>query len=207
VIAVCDTPPTFDVQAPLMSLPALQGATPGMICRDTPYLSPEPAAVAAWRRELATQPGFKIGISWRGNPVNASDRRRSFGLAELAPLAAVDGVRLVSLQVGPGSAELADVANYWPVVDIGCRIHDLDEMAAVMRSCEVVVTCDSAPAHLAGAVGVPVWIALPFAADWRWMFDRDDSPWYPTARLFRQSSPGDWPGVFRRVAAALAALV
>jgi tetratricopeptide (TPR) repeat protein len=207
VVAMGGPLPPFDVHVPMLSVPALVGTTLESIPRTVPYLAPDAAAVAAWQPQLGAPGGYKIGVSWRGNPANVSDRRRSFALAELAPLAATSGVRLISLQVGAGREELSGVAASWPILDLGGRVHDLHDTAAAMLHLDLVITCDSAAAHLAGALGIPAWIALPFAADWRWMLDRDDSPWYPSVRLFRQLRAGDWAGVFRRIAEELAVLV
>jgi hypothetical protein len=124
-------------------------------------------------------------------------------LARFAPLAAVEGVRLVSLQQGHGHEQLAAPAGRVAVVDVGPRLADFAETAAVLANLDLVVTVDTAVAHLAGALGVPVWVALPFAWDWRWLLGRDDSPWYPTLRLFRQQTAGGWEDVFERMAAAL----
>ena len=148
-----------------------------------------------------------VGIAWQGNPKHIRDRYRSFPLTCFEPLARVLGVRLFSLQTGFGTEQLAEVGDRFRVVDLGSRLHDFMDTAAVMMNLDLVVTVDSAPAHLAGALGVPVWVALPFVPDWRWLLKREDSPWYPTMRLFRQAAPGDWSGVFERMAQALEELV
>ena len=149
----------------------------------------EAAATAAWRQRLAAFPGRKVGLNWQGNLATEEQpwlRGRSFALAAAAPLARVPGVTLVSLQKGPGAAERRRVA-------FGAGIAELD----------LVITSDTVVAHLAGALGAAVWVVLHYAADWRWASGRDDTPWYPTMKLFRQESPGDWPEVFDRVARAL----
>jgi len=110
---------------------------------------------------------------------------------------------LFSLQKGAGVEQLQHVAERFPITELGSRLEDFMDTAAVMRNLDLVITCDTAVAHLAGALGVPVWVALPFVPDWRWLLDRSDSPWYPTMRLFRQEMPGDWDGVIRRVAVEL----
>ena len=109
----------------------------------------------------------------------------------------------MSLQKGAGSEQLAEVRDLFPVMELGSRLQDFLDTAAVMKILDLVITSDTAPAHLAGALGVPVWVALPFAADWRWLLDRSDSPWYPTMRLFRQKERGNWQGVFREIKEAL----
>ncbi len=164
--------------------------------------------IEQWRDRLAAHAGFRIGIAWRGNPKNPMDPDRSFPLAMLEPLARVDGVRLISLQKGPGSEEVAALGGRFPVVELG---EDFDrgpaaflDTAAVMKNLDLVVSADTAAIHLAGALGVPAWLPLSTAADWRWFADREDSPWYPSVRLFRQERLGRWGPVFDRMAAALA---
>src|SRR5262249_49137094 len=163
--------------------------------------------VERWRRDLSAHPRFKIGIAWQGSPKYSGDRQRSFPLSQFAPLARVAGVELLSLQKGLGSDQLPQVAGCFTVTDLATRLDEASgrfvDTAAVMKSLDLVVTCDSVLGHLAGALGVPVWVALPFVPDWRWLLHREDSPWYPTARLFRQTRLDDWEDVFQRMAAAL----
>jgi hypothetical protein len=160
---------------------------------------------------LGSIPGFKVGINWQGNPDHKKDRHRSYPLACFRRLARIPGVRLISLQKGPGTEQLSQVGGDLDVMDLGSRLDEAAgpfmDTAAIMNSLDLVITSDTATAHLAGAMGVPVWVALPFAADWRWQTGRDDSPWYPTMRLFRQPRPGDWEGVFDAMAQALRGLV
>jgi hypothetical protein len=170
---------------------------------DVPYLDAEPQLVAAWRRRLGSYPGFKVGIAWQGNPNHRRDRLRSSPLVQFAPLARVPGVHLLSLQKGAGCEQLPALQGRFPVTDLGSRLDDFLDTAAVMKSLDLVISVDTAIAHLAGALGVPVWVALPFAPDWRWLLDREDSPWYPTMRLLRQTRPGRWEDVFHRIAEAL----
>ena len=154
---------------------------------------------AEWRRELAGIDGFKIGIVWQGSRDYPSDRWRSIPLAQFAPLARLPGVRLVSLQKGFGSEQIATVD--FPVLDLSGRLDEAAgpfmDTAAVIRNLDLVVTPDTAIAHLAGALGAPVWLALQFSPNWRWLLDRDDSPWYPTMRLFRQTHVRRVAGRFR----------
>ncbi len=203
-----DRLPDFDVHAAIMGLPHLFGTTLADIPADIPYLAAQTARVSRWRGELDPIPEFKVGLVWQGNPYHTLDQHRSFRLAEFAPLARVPGVKLVSLQWGPGSEQLDEPGRKFPVINLPGRVRLPDQAflddAAIMMHLDLVVTVDSAMAHLAGALGRPTWVALPFAGDWRWLFNRDDSPWYPTTRLFRQTRWGDWPGVFERIAAALA---
>jgi tetratricopeptide (TPR) repeat protein len=198
-----ETLPEFDVHAPLLSLPRILGTTLATLPTQVPYLSADPELVQRWHKELAAYPGFRIGIAWQGNPENPADRHRSFPLASLEPLAGMPGVQFVSLQKGAGVEQLQDLAGRFPVTEAGSRLDDFMDTAAVLANLDLVITCDTAVAHLAGALAVPVWIALKFAPEWRWLYNREDSPWYPTARLFRQPRPGDWTGVFDRMRAAL----
>jgi tetratricopeptide (TPR) repeat protein len=199
--------PTFDVQAPLLSLPGIFRTSLETIPADVPYLFADPDLTGHWRQELGGIAGFKIGIAWQGNPKYQNDRDRSIPLGCFEPLARCSGVRLLSLQKGAGAGQLQNVADRFPVIDLGSRLDEAAgafmDTAAVMISLDLVVTSDTSIAHLAGALGVPVWVALPFIPDWRWLLDRNDSPWYPTMRLFRQESRGDWQGVFQRIEGAL----
>jgi hypothetical protein len=198
--------PAFDAHAALASLPRVLGTTADTIPAPVPYLSADPKLVRRWRSKLAALKGLKVGIAWQGNPNHPEDRRRSFPLAALAALARLPGVHLVVLQKGHGREQLPAAAD-WPLTDLGERLDEsggaFTDTAAVLHILDLVVTCDSALAHLAGVLGKACWVALPHAADWRWQHDREDSPWYPSLRLFRQPRPGDWAGVFGRMADAL----
>jgi ADP-heptose:LPS heptosyltransferase len=159
--------------------------------------------VAAWRERLSAIDGFRIGINWRGSNLRESHRNRDIPLALFASLADIPAVRLISLQKGAGREKFAAAS----AVDLGDEIDTANgafvDTAAIMMNLDLVITCDTSVAHLAGALGVPVWVALPFVPDWRWLLDRSDSPWYPTMRLFRQQTPADWDGVFKEITAAL----
>lgn len=207
LVALGASMPACDVYAPLLSLPRLLGTTLATIPADVPYLFPDPELVARWRAELSTTSGLRIGIVWQGNPRYPSDRFRSVPLGCFAPMARLEGVRLFSLQKGPGIEQLRAAGDRFPIIDLGQRLDETAgafmDTAAVMQNLDLVVAPDMAIAHLAGGLGVPVWVALSFVPDWRWLQDRSHSPWYPTARLFRQKSPGDWPSVFQEIAAAL----
>jgi tetratricopeptide (TPR) repeat protein len=196
-----ERPPDTDLHAHLVSLPYLLGTTLATIPASLPYLSADPMRVAHWRKELSTVPDFKIGIVWQGSPENKKDSKRSVLLREFAPLARVDGVRLFSLQVGQGSEQLVR-GNDFTVTDLGSHFDasSFADAAAVIMNLDLVVSVDTAVAHLAGALGAPVWAALPANPDWRWLLERADSPWYPRMRLFRQSQPGNWRLVFERMA-------
>jgi len=195
--------PPFDVQASLLSLPGLFGTTLATIPCQVPYLFANTKLVEHWRQELADIQAFKVGIAWQGGPQTPHDRQRSVALAHFGQLVRLDGVQLISLQKGPGASQMSTLAEPFPLKDLSGRLTDFLDTAAVMKSLELVITVDTAVAHLAGALGAAVWVALPFAPDWRWLLERPDSPWYPTMRLFRQDTPGDWSGVFARIETAL----
>jgi ADP-heptose:LPS heptosyltransferase len=199
--------PQFDVCAALLSLPLIQGTTLETIPNEVPYVAADPQLIEHWRLRLAAFDEFKIGIAWQGSPRYKNDRARSIPLASFQALAEVPGVRLFSLQKGLGIEQIAAAADRVPLVDLGPEL-DVEagpfmDTAAVMTNLDLVVAPDTSIAHLAGALGVPVWIALPHVAEWRWLADRDDSVWYPTARLFRQPEAGDWADPFRRMADVL----
>jgi Flp pilus assembly protein TadD len=199
--------PPFDVHAALLSLPLLFGTTLATVPADIPYLFADETLVASWRRELAALPGFKVGIAWQGSTGYGGDRERSTRLAYFEPLARLPGVRLLSLQKGYGSEQLAEAAGRFPVEDLGNRLDETSgafmDTAAVMKCLDLVITVDTSLGHLAGGLGVPVWVTHPFAPDWRWQWGREDSPWYPTLRFFRQTEWGRWEPVFARMAEEL----
>jgi ADP-heptose:LPS heptosyltransferase len=186
-----------------LSLPGLLKTTLESVPADVPYLFAAPDLVEQWRQRLGAPEGFKIGIAWRGSPTHANDRTRSIPLSCFESLAALPGVRLFSLQKWAGAEQLQDAANRFPVTEVGSRLEDFMDTAAVLANLDLLITCDTAVAHLAGALALPVWVALPLVPDWRWLLDRSDSPWYPTMRLFRQKAPGDWAGVFEQIKTAL----
>jgi len=205
--------PAVDYFCPLLSLPHALGTRVDTIPAQGPYLAAEPARIARWEERLRTLPGLRVGLAWQGNP-KAEEfiwaRGRSFPLAALEPLAQLPGVSLVSLQKGPGSEQLARGPFADRIADLGT---DLDsgpdaflDSAAVMASLDLVVSCDTSIVHLAAALGRPVWTALSFSPEWRWLLERNDSPWYPTMRLFRQPTDGDWSAVATAMVRALAPL-
>lgn len=205
---VCsDSLPPFDVYAPLLSLPALFQTTLETIPANVPYLFADPNLVQAWRQKLESRREFKIGIAWQGSPRNPADQRRSFPLDAFSPLARLEGVRLYSLQKGPGTGQLRALADQMDVEDLGSRLDESGgafmETAAVMRNLDLVVTADTSIAHLAGGLGVPVWVALMHVPDWRWLLHGEGSLWYPSMRLFRQVERGNWADVFARIARAV----
>lgn len=196
VAAGGETLPPFDLHVPLLSLPHMLATTLETIPAPGRYLKARRDKIDYWRRELADKPGLRVGIAWQGTSTGAADRGRSIPLAHFQTL---PGVRLLSLQKGCGSEQLEGSA----VEDIGSRCRTFEDTAAVMENLDLVITSDTAVAHLAGALGRPAWAALMCCPDWRWLLGRRDSPWYPTMRLFRQRTPGDWEQVFREIARAL----
>jgi tetratricopeptide (TPR) repeat protein len=200
IVARSEPPQRYDFHCALGSLPLAFRTTLADIPARIPYLCAEPPRVARWRQHLG-EAGFKVGIVWQGSR-NRIDIGRSLPLEMFARLASIPGVRLISLQKGAAREQLRQ-SNELPVEDLG---EEFDagpqaflDSAAVMSSLDLIVTCDTALAHLAGALGRPTWIALKHVPEWRWQLDRTDSPWYPTARLFRQSRRGDWAGVFAAI--------
>ena len=199
--------PPVDYFAPLMHVPGVLRQTPADFPAQVPYLFAEPVRVEEWRERLAEYSGRKIGIVWRGSATHQADSMRSIPLADFAPLGRLKGVQFFSLQKGPPADELNTLAARLDVVDLGSTIDETTgafvETAAVLKNLDLLITCDTAIAHVAGALGVPVWVVLSNVPDWRWLLERDTTPWYPTMRLFRQTKQGDWPGVMERVAEAL----
>ena len=212
-ITLVDKIPTvdrFDYQCALMSLPHRFTGLDQELPSDTPYLFAEPERLAKWGERIGHH-GFRIGIAWKGNRYPGGDLNRSFPLDMLLPVARIPNVRLISLQVGPGTEEIPHLPPDMPVETLGedydVGDHGFLDAAAVMKSVDLVISLDSSLAHLAGALGAPLWIALTYAPEWRWQRERTDTPWYPTAQLFRQHAPGDWDGIFTRMAAALQDMV
>ena len=193
--------PAFDVHCPILSLPRVLRTTLHSIPARVPYLTVDPTMSRAWQQRLDAAPkGLKVGLVWAGSPKHRKDHQRSIPPEELAPLAAVGGVRFISLQKGDASSTRIGLN----LVDWTAELTDLADTAALIANLDLVICVDTAVAHPAGACrAAPVWLLLPFAPDWRWMWDRADSPWYPTMRLFRQSSPGNWAGVIAGVVDAL----
>ena len=150
---------------------------------------------------------FKVGVAWAGKPEHKNDRNRSCPLSVFAPLAQVRGVTFYSLQKGEAARQVADPPEGVTLVDMTAEVTDFAETAALISNLDLVISVDTAVVHLAGAMGKPIWTLLPFVSDWRWLLNREDSPWYPTMRLFRQERLGDWLGVFARVAEALQSVV
>ncbi|WP_306345256.1 MULTISPECIES: glycosyl transferase family 8 [Pandoraea] len=197
-------PVAFDQHCELMSLPMAMGLKLEDLPGDTAYLSADPARVAHWRDRLADVPRPWVAVVWAGRPEHPNDRNRSMTLGQLAPLGA-SGATFLSIQKGPASAQAATPPAGMSMVSLSDEIRDFEDTAAILHLADLLISVDSSPVHLAGAMGRPVWVLLPFVPDWRWLLDRDDSPWYPGMRLFRQPALAQWQPVVERVAKELAA--
>ncbi|WP_376968024.1 tetratricopeptide repeat-containing glycosyltransferase family protein (plasmid) [Azospirillum sp. A26] len=195
-------PPPFDVHCEMMSLPMAMGLTPSNLPGAIPYLSAEASRVKRWRKRLASLRKPLVGLVWAGRPTHLNDANRSMTLDRLAPLAVAGGTFL-ALQKGPSAAQALTPPPGMRIERLDGEIADFEDTAAILTVADLLVSVDSAPVHLAGALGRPAWVLLPYVPDWRWLMRRDDSPWYPTLRLFRQPSRGDWDSVCRRIAAEL----
>ncbi|CAO3453493.1 hypothetical protein [Azospirillum argentinense] len=209
IVGRSDATPPHDAHAALLSLPHRLGTTLATVPANVPYLRAEPALAAAWATRMGSPSGLRtelrVGLVWAGNPDFKDDRRRSPGLAALRPLLDVPGVTVFGLQKGAGRQDLERCGPLPPsFIDLGAEITDFADTAAIMENLDLVISSCTAPAHLAGALGRPVWTLLPDNADWRWLERGDTTPWYPTMRLFRQTAPGDWASVVAAVRAALA---
>jgi hypothetical protein len=203
IIAMGDPLPDFDLHCPLMSLPLAFGTTLSTIPSATPYLHTQPDAVPSWQARLSGLHGLRVGLAWAGNPIYPSDSRRSLPLDDLAPLGKMPGISFVSLQKGPAARQLASLPPDMIVHDWTDELHHFADTAALVQALDLVIGVDTAVIHLAGALGKPVWLLNRFDTCWRWMLGRDDSPWYPTLRQFRQPTPGDWATVAANVRTAL----
>lgn len=207
VFALNDPLPPFDLHCPILSLPLAFRTDLGSIPASVPYLAVPPDRLPLWQRRFSARrgaPGERhIGIAWSGNPGYASDRDRSMPLAALEPLLARTEYTFHVVQTELRPADRPVLLRQPHVRDHSEHLADFADTAALLSLLDLLVTVDTSVAHLAGALGLPVWLMLPHQADWRWLTDRDDSPWYPGMRLFRQHRPGDWADVVARVIAAL----
>jgi len=197
--------PPFDVHCPLLSLPRVFGTTLENIPAKVPYLRADPQAAGKWRERMAADAGsFKVGLAWAGSQMNRNDRNRSMPRSALAPLRQLQGVSFYSLQ--KEVPQLRDMPEELELIDWTEELKDFADTAALIANLDLVVSVDTAVAHLAGAMGKRVGVLLPFVPDWRWLLTRKDSPWYPTARLFRQPRAGDWDSVTRQLTQVLRAM-
>jgi tetratricopeptide (TPR) repeat protein len=199
VIGAGEELPGFDCHCPLLSLPLAFKTRLDTIPKTVPYVWPGEQRVMEWKHRLPESGLRRIGIAWAGNPKFKGDHTRSIGLAQLSPLLSAPGIEFLGLQKDLREGDREILRNNPHVTYAGDAIGDFDDTAAIMSSADLVISSDTSVAHLAGAMGKPVWVLLQSVADWRWLLDRADSPWYPTARLFRQPEAGDWHSVIRRV--------
>lgn len=191
--------PPFDLLCPLMSLPGLFRTTPASIPNRVPYVTAEKALVEAWRSRIPDNGTMRIGVIWSGNPAQENNRHRACVLADLIPLGNVPGVTLYSLQKGPPASQLDSPPSGMEIFNLADGLVDFSDTAAVLELLDLLVTTDTGPAHLAGAMGRPVWVLLSAIPDWRWFLGTERSPWYPSMRLFRQERVGEWSSVIARV--------
>lgn len=203
-----DALPSFDVHCPLMSLPLLFDTQVNTIPAPIPYLKVDEALAAKWAARIKSRNAkLRVGIVWAGNSNHPNDRSRSMKFNQILPLAQVDGVQFYNLYLGLTQADRDMWNGHLELIDLTEHLQNFAETAAMISCLDLVIAVDTAVAHVAGAIAKPVWLMIAHLPDWRWMLDRDDTPWYPTMRLFRQKSPGDWADVVKRIAEALGQMV
>ncbi len=192
--------PEFDLQCPLLNLPLIFNTTLENIPNKVPYLSVNPHLIQQWKYKIQIDSSnFKVGLVWQGNPKHKNDRNRSIPFNLFSAFAQLPNITFYSLQKGKGSEQSKNTPIGMKFLDLTEEINDLSDTGALIENLDLIISVDTSIVHLAGALGKPVWTLLPFAPDWRWMLNRQDSPWYPTMRLFRQPSPGDWDSVMKMV--------
>ena len=199
--------PELDFHIPLLSLPRVLQVDIDSIPYDVPYVQADENSIERWKRRLGDVGGVQVGIAWAGNPGHTRDRQRSIPFQTLLPLLETRGARFVSLQKGQAASELAALGSERGVLDVGNELEDFSDTAAAISQLDLVICVDTAVAHLAGALGKPVWLLNRFDTCWRWLLDRADTPWYPSLRQFRQPKPGDWDTVISDVRRALFEIV
>jgi hypothetical protein len=206
VVGLGEALPAFDAYVPCMSLPYRFGTTVETVPADVPYLRATPADAARWGERLRAKAGARrrIAFAWAGKATHLRDRFRSMRLSQWPSLFSGGDAAWFSVQKGPGREQLREIAEAENVVDLSEEIGDFGDTTAILSQMDLVVTVDTAVAHLAGALNVPTWVLLPFSPDCRWLLEREDTPWYPSMRLFRQDKPGNWGAVIERVRAELA---
>ena len=203
--------PDYDAYIPLSGLPRLAGTSIGRIPAPVPYLRADSAKSSLWKQRIdllapsSGRPGGRkrIGLVWAGRPTHKNDRKRSMRLAQFAPLFARSDLAVLTVQKGEQIAQIGDYYGAAPLLNLGPSIGDFADTLAILENLDLLVSIDTSVAHLAGAAGCPAFILLPFAPDWRWLLAREDTPWYPSLRLFRQSRPYDWSGVVERLVEAI----
>jgi FkbM family methyltransferase len=205
IIARGSLPPAFDFHCEMMSLPMALGLKPDDLPGPMPYLSADPQRVTHWQQRLEGLPRPLVALVWAGRPTHVNDANRSLSLDHLAPLA-VPGITFVSIQKGPAETQAMSPPAGMSLVSLSSEIRDFEDTAAILTVVDLLVSVDSSPVHLAGALGRPAWVMLPFVPDWRWLLGRDDTPWYPATRLHRQPRRGDWDSVMAAMAPELARL-
>ena len=203
VIARGEALPPFDVHCPLGSLPLALKTEPGTVPAAIPYLSASGAHLAKWSMQIGALPQPRIAIAWSGNSSHDNDRNRSIAFSRLAPLFDKSIASFISIQRDVRPDDAAALSAESRVTHVGNELEDFADTAAVLALCDLVIAVDTAAVHLAGAMGRPVWVLVPFAPDWRWTLTGETTPWYPTARLFRQTALEDWDGVIERVGTEL----
>jgi tetratricopeptide (TPR) repeat protein len=196
----------WDIYVPLLSLPKIFETKLETIPAKVPYIYADAGKVAYWQDRLAGNE-FKVGIVWAGRPLHTNDRNRSCKLKQFLPLSKIPGIQLIGLQKGEATAQTQNMPAETVLTNYGEEFEDFTDTAGLIENLDLVISVDTAVAHLAGAMGKPVWVLLPFVPDWRWMMNREDSPWYPSMRLFRQKTHGEWAPVFQRVEEELTTLV
>ena len=202
ISAMGEALPRYDYQCPLLSLPLAFGTALDNVPAQVPYIGVDAQVSERWRARMAGLAPPRVGLAWSGSRLQGGDRKRSIAFADFAPIVAAGGTP-VSLQKDVRETDAPALEADARVVRIADEIGDFRDTAAIIQELDLVVTVDTAVAHLAGALGKPVWILVSYSSDWRWMIDREDSPWYPTARIFRQQRPLDWRSVTERVGAAV----
>jgi hypothetical protein len=191
--------PSYQCHVPMLSLPRIFGTTLEAMPEEFPYLTVHQERKVLWADRLPVVPGLKVGLVWGGSTHHLNDTLRSIAFRQLEPLLGLGGVTFFSLQIGKAGEDVTSSQYAGKVVDLTAQIEDFADTAAIVEQLDLVISVDTAVAHLAGALGKQVWLLLPFAPDWRWLLNREDSPWYPTMRLFRQSRLGDWESVISHV--------
>jgi Flp pilus assembly protein TadD len=200
-----DPPPPFDVHCSLLSIPRIFGTTLETIPANIPYIHPDPAIVEKWRARVPADGRLKVGLSWAGRKIHGHDRYRSIQLSSLAPLAAAKNVWFCSLQKGDPASQTKSPPSGMDLTDWTPELRDFADTAGLLANLDLLISVDTAVVHLAGAMAKPAWVLLQFMPDWRWMLQREDSPWYPTLRLFRQTKREDWSTPIQDITQALIA--
>ena len=199
-------PPAFNQHSELMSLPAAMGLQLADLPGAMPYLKPDPERLAHWQKRLADLPRPIVALVWAGRPTHTNDANRSMKLSDFAPLAHPN-IQFIAIQKGPPATQALTPPEGMNILSLDQEIKDFDDTAAILCVADLLISVDSSPVHLAGALGRPAWVMLPLVPDWRWLIGREDTPWYPTVRLFRQTERGNWLGVLDRLSDALKGLI